>query len=457
MPQSTRYVDFGRYRAAPQVGPATLSAERYTSADFMAREWQAVWTKAWLFAGVEEDVRWPGDYFLFEIGRESIIISRGENGRLAAVHNVCQHRGNRVLLGARGAVNQLVCPYHGWTYGLDGALRHTPDRERFPPCTDWSQRSLKPVRVETWAGLVWITMDERAPPLADFLGAIMGNLAPYHFERMRLVKHQTLILDANWKTLRDNFLEQYHVDFIHPQHATMVDCSTSENELYPFGHSSTAVKGYVTNPRYPIPTHVPDRLKARLGQLGLDWRDFDNRVGDIRAAVCAQKRILGAELGLDYGPLSDAQVTDVLQYDLFPNTFMTIKPEEVWIYGARPHPKDPDRCLFDKWTLQVPGEVAVDTKRGRNLGVDANLIRYERDERPEPEVFTREDIESGAKTLGVTIDQDVYLLPYMQAGMHSRGFSGAVLNMDEARIDHFHRWVDAWLRASPWAEAEAPA
>jgi phenylpropionate dioxygenase-like ring-hydroxylating dioxygenase large terminal subunit len=299
-------------------------------------------------------------------------------------------------------------------------------------------------------------MDESAPPLAEYLGTIIEDLAPYHFERMRLVKQQTLHLAANWKTVRDNFLEQYHVDFIHPQHASMVDCSNSQNELYPFGHSSTSVKGFVTNPRYPIPSQVPDRLKVRLSHIGLDWRQFENKVPDIRAAACAQKRKIGAELGFGYDEFSDEQVTDVLQYDIFPNVFMTIRPEEVWIYGARPHPQDPDQCIFDKWTLQVPAEIAVDVTTGRNLGVDENLLRVESDDRPEPEVFTRDMIESKEKTLGVTIDQDVFFLPYMQAGLHSRGFSHALLNMDEARIAHFHAWVDAWMSASPWPDKAAP-
>jgi phenylpropionate dioxygenase-like ring-hydroxylating dioxygenase large terminal subunit len=450
LPQTTREIDFPPFRASAPIEASDPSAARYTSAEFMAREWETVWTKAWLFAGVEEDVKEPGDYFLYNIGRESIIVTRSEEGALRALFNVCQHRGNRLLTSPFGAIAKVTCPYHGWSYRLDGALDDVPDKDRFGSCVAWRERSLKPVRVEAWAGLVFINMDERALPLSTFLGEIAKRLAPYHLERMRLVKQQTLLLKANWKTLRDNFLEQYHVDFIHPQHATMVDCYNSANELYPFGHSSTAVRGFVTNPRYPTPQQAPERLRVRLAQIGLDGRDFEQSVSAIRDAACAQKRKLGETLGYRYDELNDEQVTDIFQYDLFPNSFMTIRPEEVWIYGARPHPTDPDSCSFDKWTLQIPSEHAVDQARGLNLGVDASLLRFSGDERPEPEVFSQEDVMSGARTLGITIDQDIRYLPDMQAGMHSRGFSQAILNEDEARIRHFHAWLDAWMNGAPW-------
>ena len=423
---------------------ATLDKRRYTSREAMDAEWEGIWTRCWLFAGLVSDLPEAGDYFLYEVGRESIVILRGDDGGVHAYFNVCQHRGNRLLTSTPGSIAQLACPYHGWRYDLLGHLQHVPDAERFCPPVSTAEKSLKPVRVETWAGMVWITLDDDAVSLQDYLGVITANLAPYQFENMVLAAHQTVTLEANWKVVRDNFLEQYHVDFIHPQHATLVDCCNSSNVLWPYGHSATVVEGYVTNSRYPIPETVPEHLVVMLKGLGLDPKNFHGRVEQIRAEVQGRKRELSVELGFDASGLSDAQLTDVWQYDVFPNTFMTIQAEELWIFGPRPHPDNPNKCYFDKFTLQIPIEVGCDQPSG--LTLNPRLAASRNADRPVHEVFTAQDVIDGLHSMTVTIDQDIYYLADMQAGLHSRGFDRATLNKDEVRVQHFHDWVDEYLR-----------
>lgn len=447
MPQTNTYIDFADGLPARPRKRAALDAARYTSPEFMKREWDAMWTRSWLLAGVACDLREPGDYFVFEIGRESIIVTRTEAGGLAAVYNACQHRGNRIMTNERGSVQAIACPYHNWTYALDGTLKSVPDAERFTQGLPCEQLSLKPVQVEVWAGLVWINMDPEAAPLSSFLGVVQAQLDPYRFQDMVLVSDQTVCLDANWKTCIDNFNEQYHVDFIHPQHASFVDCCNAGNELWPYGHRRVLVEGYVTNPRYGEPEEVPPILQAAIRPLGLDPADFRGRVPDVRRAVQARKREVGAELGFDYSGFTDEQVSDVLQYDLFPNIIMTIKPEELWVMRPRPHPTDPDKCFFDKWTLRI--DVAADKARGLSLVGDPTMAPADASERPEHDVFTQEDVIAGTHSMTITIDQDIHYLRDMQAGMHSRGFAQAWLNEDEARVQHFHDWLDIWLDGSP--------
>ena len=425
---------------------ATMDSERYTSVDQVAREWTGVWSRCWLFAGLASDVPDPGDFFIYEIGRESVIVLRGDDGQLRAFYNVCQHRGNRLLTARAGYLQQVACPYHGWRYDLAGKLCDVPDAERFVPPVDAAERSLKSVRLETWSGLVWLNLDPGAPSLQAYLGPVLETLAPFRIQEMVLARHQTVALQANWKTARDNFLEQYHVDFIHPQHAGFVDCCNSRNTLWPHGHSATQVEGFVTDSRYPLPEDIPDSLRPLVTCLGLDATDFHGRITEVRSAVQARKRALGAELGFDYSGLSDEQVTDVWQYDLFPNTFMTVQAEEVWIYGPRPHPSDPDQCYFDKWTLQVPRERAVDSERG--LALTPALCTSVDADRPDHESVTAQDVIDGRHSLTMTIDQDIYYLADMQRGMHSRGFDHAVLNEDEIRVQHFHDWLDYYLAQS---------
>lgn len=448
MPQPYLYRDFANGLSARVPRQASLDAERYTTTAFMQQEWDGIWTRSWLLAGLLCDLKEPGDYFVFNLGRESILVSRTESGAIAAVYNACQHRGNRIMTNELGSVRAISCPYHGWTYDLDGRLLSVPDAERFTQDIACESHSLKPVQVDTWAGLVWINMDLDAPSLATFLGDVIPELAPYRFEDMVLVSDQTVTLDANWKTCIDNFNEQYHVDFIHPQHASFVDCCNATNELWPLGHRRVLVEGYVTNPRYGVPEEVPPILAAAIRPLGLEPDDFKGRVPEVRRAVQRQKRLVGERLGFDYSGFTDEQVSDVLQYDLFPNVIMTVKPEELWVMRPRPHPTDPDKCCFDKWTLRanLPG----DASHGLSLVGDPKVTADAIDDRPEREVFDQADVVAGRHSMTITIDQDIHLLRDMQAGMHSRGFRRAVLNEDEIRVQHFHDWVDAWLDGKAW-------
>ncbi|MFK7730300.1 MAG: SRPBCC family protein [Pseudomonadales bacterium] len=421
---------------------AQLDKTRYTSSEFLEREWDSVWSRAWLFAGLLSDLAENGDYFVYEVGRESIVVLRDDKEQLRAFYNVCQHRGNRLLTNECGSLKRFTCPYHGWSYELSGELKEVPDAERFCPAIDPQERSLKPVLLEQWAGMIWLNLDPNADPLDEFLGQIKEQLEPYHFEKMVLSEHQTVSIDANWKTVRDNFLEQYHVDFIHPQHASFVDCCNSTNLLWPLGHSASKVEGFVTNSRYPIPETTPPHLVPALQGLGLDPAEFDGRINEIRNTVQLRKRELGADFEVDFSGLTDDQLSDVWQFDLFPNTFMTIQAEELWIFGPRPHASDANRCYFDKLTLQLPIEAGCN-KQGISLAPGLTVSRE--DERPEHDVFTSADVVSGRKSLTITIDQDIEYLPDMQSGLHSRGFDCAVLNEDEVRLQHFHDWLDHWM------------
>ncbi len=442
MAQTTTYVEAPDTVAARPPASARLDAARYTSSEFMRLEWERMWTRTWLLAGLELDLREPGDFFVFNIGPESILITRTRAGEVAAHYNVCQHRGNRLTTEARGCVKAVTCPYHGWSYDLDGRLRAVPDADRFSQGIDRDALSLKAVKVELWAGLVWVNMDPEASPLADFLEPVRDRLLPYHFERMWLAKDQTVRLDANWKTAVDNFNEQYHVDFLHPQHASFVDCCNAANLLFAGGHRGVEVEGYVVNPRYPIPDELPPLLRGSIAPLGMDPADFRGRVTDLRRAVQKRKREIGARLGYDYSGFTDDQLSDVWQYDLFPNVIMTIQPEELWIMRPRPHPTDPDRCFFDKWTLRAP-------VHGQAGGTDIALGTGDKPAatsvRPTREEFDQDDVIAGKYSMTITIDQDIHYLRQMQAGMHSRGFTRAFLNDDESRVQHFHDWLDAAL------------
>jgi phenylpropionate dioxygenase-like ring-hydroxylating dioxygenase large terminal subunit len=309
---------------------------------------------------------------------------------------------------------------------------------------DFDAHSLKPVQVDTWAGLVWICMDPDAPPLMDFLGPAASRITPYRLQDMTLTGDQTVHLDCNWKAVFDNFQELYHVEHIHPQHEHMFDCPTAEVHLYANGHTGVVIDGHTVNTRLPIPDRPNPYLSQQIQKFGGDPESYTGRVLDIRADMPKLRRKAGPGLGYDYDGLTDLQLSDIEQYNFFPNTMITVQPEDALIVRARPHPTDPNRCLWDKFTLHMQPSEQVAGKSGVPFE-PFDPTDLEPVPRPAHDEFTQDDIIEGRKTMTITIDQDIHLIRDVQAGMRSRGFHAQKLCDDEARIQHYHDWLDHFM------------
>lgn len=424
---------------------------RYTDPAYMEAEWDAVWRKSWLLAGLASDVREPGDFFVFDLGREQILVARSQAGAVQGFYNVCQHRGNRLVHEERGTAANFRCAYHAWTYDLDGTLKIVPYEERFAEGVPCAERSLKPVHTQVWEGFVFVSLADEPESLLDFLGPVAEHLAPYKFGDMTLVEDQTVHHHCNWKAVVDNFSELYHVDFLHPQHKRMVDCCNDTVHLFENGHTGLAVPGATVNPRFPVPDEPTDIQSAQLESLGLDPADFRGRVLEVREAVQKAKRASGPQKGLDYSAFRDDQLSDVWQYNLFPNVIFSFTPEHCWVMRPRPHPTDPQQCYFDKMTLLAfakpdalaTGESIVGPGREAAQGSTELAADYAR---PQRDVFDHLAIINGEKTMTDTIDQDIELLGGVQAGMASKGFESVWLNDDEMRVQHFHNELDRLIK-----------
>jgi len=427
-----------------KVPEARISAERYISRSYMEKERDAVWAKTWLVAGLAQDVAEPGDFFVFDIEPESIIVSRSEAGELKAFYNVCQHRGARLLNVDRGVMASYTCPYHAWRYGNDGRLQHAPDEDRFRQGVPCDQLSLKALRVESWAGLIWVCMDSQAPTLDEYLGPVKALVEPYRPEDMLLLEDQTVHLDCNWKAVFDNFGELYHVEHIHPQHELIFDCPASVQEYFDHGHTRVLIDGFTVNTRLPIPEEVPATMWAQMDALGMHREDYRGRVLDVRRDIQLKKRELGPALGYDYGRLSDDQLSDIVQYNIFPNSILVLQPEEFWVLRTRPHATDPNKCYWDKFSLRMPPRDDIRSSANISFNLDQESLPQNW-ERPEHDEFTQQDIIDGRKTMTITIDQDIHFIRDVQRGMHSRGFDAAWLNEDEQRVQYFHNWLDHYM------------
>ena len=420
-----------------------FSKERFVSKDYMEREWASVWRSHWLLAGLQSDVERSGDYFIFDLGREQVLVTQTSEKVVQGFYNVCQHRGNRLVTDERGHAVNFRCAYHAWTYDIDGNLSIIPYKERFTDGAPGKERGLKKVHTECWNGFVFVCLADPPMPFKEFLGPLDDILSPYRFDKMTLVQDQSVNLDCNWKAVIDNFSELYHVDFLHPQHKSMVDCCNDTVRLFELGHTGVEVPGATVNPRFPVPEMPTDIQAVQLQSIGLDPADFKGRVMDVRSAVQKQKRQVGRERGMDYSGLSDDQLSDVWQYNIFPNVVLSFTPEHCWILRPRPHPTDPSKCEFDKISLVRFADPAL-TKSGdaimsagrhyqkQSAFVPADYARPERD------VFHYDAVISGEKSMTDTIDQDVELLAGVQSGMSSSGFDTVFLNEDEMRVQHFH-------------------
>lgn len=443
------------------VSIENFSKDRYVDPAFIDQEWDGIWRDSWLAAGLVSDLENPGDFFVFDLEREQILVTKGSGGTIQAFYNVCQHRGNRLVTSERGTAANFRCAYHAWTYSLDGELSAVPYEERFAegvPCED---RALKKVHTDVWNGIVFVNLSENPVSLDEFLGPVVEHLAPYRFDRMVLVEDQTVSLDCNWKAVVDNFSELYHVDFLHPQHRRMVDCCNDTVHLFQHGHTGLAVPGATYNPRFPVPEEPTDIHRTQLQQWDLDPQDFVGRVPEIRRAVQVQRRLVGREKGFDYDAFTDEQLSDVWQYNLFPNIIMSFTPGHCWLMRVRPDGKDPGKCQFDKLSLvmfadpalvgqeattDLPDAVALEDKRTRRTHIGIDGVKPADYQRPERDVFDYSEVVAGRKTMTDTIDQDVELLSNVQAGMGSSAFETTWLNDDEMRVQHFHNEVARRLK-----------
>jgi Rieske 2Fe-2S family protein len=191
-----------------------MPRELYVSADLFEQELDAIFNRSWLFAAHESQLAHPGQYVTVESGLESVIVSRTLEGELAAVHNVCRHRGARLLDPGCGSARRLVCPYHQWAYKLDGTMLGA---SKMPPSFDKDRFPLKPVKVESWQGLVFVNLAEEPTPLADLLALGEDVISPFELPDAVVAHRITYDVAANWKLVWENAQECYHCNVNHPE------------------------------------------------------------------------------------------------------------------------------------------------------------------------------------------------------------------------------------------------
>jgi glycine betaine catabolism A len=200
---------------ARRVPGHSLEAPFYTSASLYDLDLAAVWSRSWLFVASEAEVREPGDYVTVDVGPYSVIIVRDDDGVVRALHNVCRHRGARILHDRAGSVGNIVCGYHRWTYSTDGSLLHAGTQR---PGFDQTCFGLRTVHVRLVGGLVFLSLGEEPPPDFDDVAVrVAPYLAPHQLHRTKVAAQDDLVEEANWKLVMENNRECYHCENAHPE------------------------------------------------------------------------------------------------------------------------------------------------------------------------------------------------------------------------------------------------
>jgi phenylpropionate dioxygenase-like ring-hydroxylating dioxygenase large terminal subunit len=418
-------------------GDADVPFSRYTSREQLAAELEHVFYRTWQWACREDQLPKPGSYYIYDVGHRSAIVVRTDDGSIKAYNNFCLHRGTQLKPSASVGRSKLFrCPFHGWTWSLEGDLVDLPCDWDFPH-VDREKFHLPELQVGTWGGFVFVNFDERAPSLQEYLGVL-----PRHFEHWDLADrfvevHARKRLPANWKASMEAFLEAYHVLETHSQ---AVINTGDANAVYDvFGDNVTR---FIHTTGTPSP-HLKDRPSDQELVDKMFARKFPDEAsmprlkeGETARSVYADyvKREFGAKYGRDFSALSISETIDSIEYFLFPNQIFFPGLSLSMVYRFRPDPENPDFCLFD---LMIMRPKPLDGPAPR----DAEPFDLDVDD----SYALTPNID---KSLAFVYDQDTSNL-----AAQTRGFKGSVKraqtlgNYQEVRARHLHNMIDKYIAA----------
>jgi Rieske 2Fe-2S family protein len=214
-------------------GATTLPQKYFVSPETFGTEQERIFSRQWLLVGHQTQVPKAGDFFVAEVAGESLIIVRGSGSAASAIrgfYNVCRHRGTRVCEEPSGHVSALQCPYHAWTYGLDGRLIGAPHMDEVPLFAR-TKHSLHPVGLGIWEGFIFVNLMKDATPLEDWFAPLAGKFADWNLPQLQSVKRVEYDVRANWKLMFENYSECYHCPGVHPMLSKVSPYDSAENDL----------------------------------------------------------------------------------------------------------------------------------------------------------------------------------------------------------------------------------
>ncbi len=427
--------------------PLIFPVEAYISEEYAHAEGDRLWAKVWQHVGRVEEIPEVGNYITYDIGNDSILIVRTAPDTIKAYHNVCPHRG-RKLVGtpqgenhACGKKGAFVCGYHAWTFNLDGKATYILDQEDWQGALNDKRTSLREVKVDTWGGWIWINMDPDCVSLRDYLEPMAGLLDPFEFEKMRYRFRQWVVFDCNWKVAIEAFLEPYHVKGTHPQ-------LMKYGDFYAWSKAQGLHGNDGFDPRKPDASTAATATVHRAAK-GADARvtirqmqeEFWETIGasTTETLVNAARRLVDelpegtppeqvhhhwlesarrddAARGVIWPAITDKQMAEAgLAQSIFPNMNILPGPTFALYYRVRPYRTDPNKCIYEAIAME----------------------RFPEGQEPKTEWKYAEPTEANWRKV---IAQDFSNMIEVQRGLHSRGFEGCLPNPhQEQKVTNLHR------------------
>ena len=211
----------------------TIPSSWYTNPAFLDIDTTYLLSQNWQYVGHVAQLASEGDFITAEVGNESVVVVRGADGEVRAFYNVCRHRGGPLATESCGHIKMLQCKYHGWTYKLDGTLRGVPRFNRVD-LFDRRDYGLKPIEIESWEGLLFVRLQEGDVELEQLIEGIAEHIAPVNLRDLHYHKRVSYEVKCNWKVYVDNYLEGYHLPFVHPDLCSVLDYTEYVTETHPY-------------------------------------------------------------------------------------------------------------------------------------------------------------------------------------------------------------------------------
>ena len=417
------------------LGSCDVSTESYLSADIHRQEVEHMWKKVWQWACRLEEIPNVGDHIVYEVAELSVIVIRvaegDTEGSVKAYYNACLHRGTQLRVDD-GNVPMLRCPFHGWTWNLDGTLQWASCDWDFPEVTQSPEHfALPEVQVGTWGGFVFINFDPHCEPLLAYLENLPGHFEHYPLDNRFLAINVQRVMPANWKVVMGAFIEAYHSVVTHPQILPFTGDANTQYDIYqrhsrmitPFAVASPHIGG-----KHYEQAEIAKVLATYRGTNADDVVLPEGMSARAHAAEQSRQRI-GSIAGADLSNICDSLMVDAIEYFIFPNFMPWAAYGSAIQYRFRPNGNDVNSAIMDvQMLMPFEGE--------RPPAAKVHKIRAD-------EPWTSAPQLGG---LGAIFEQDTSNLARVQRGLQASAKRTVTLGTyQEARIRHFHRTLDSYL------------
>lgn len=417
---------------APEaLGDADLGTDAYTSYEFHRREVRAVWGRCWQIACREDRLAKPGDFIVYDIVDDSALIVRDRDGRLRAFVNSCPHRGTRICEG-EGHQARIRCPFHALTWTLDGKVKEQPCAWDFAHVAPGGF-DLPEIGLGVWGGFVFVNFDDKAPPLAAYLEDLPAHFARWPLDRRFTAAHVVKRLACNWKVTIEAFIETFHVIGLHPEALPFFGDVNSQYDVWPGRrHISRMINPSGVGSPHLAGKLTPERIVEAAARFGLcDGGPLAAGETPRGRVVDKLRRFYAETFGMDLSGISDCEVVDVIEYNLFPNAVLFGGYGSPLAYRSRPDGDDPNRSIFEVWLLlpypdgaaKPPSAATRVLNEGERFADVPELSYY-----------------------GPILDQDADMMHRVQHGLRSSRKGRITLaNYQEIRIRHMRRTLADYM------------